>query len=323
MDPFDLRLGRISPVGSRRKFAQTGNGFLEELNSHIRHLEKVLETSRKKGGKTKILIINCSHRNEDGCPQETSKSVRLCDSIIENISGSNVETKLLDLSRATSEKGKNIWACKGCFSTSPALCHFGCSCYPNEELGQNPDWMHDEIYELLLESHGVFFVSPTYWYSMPGLLKNMLDRMVCLDGANPDPSTTLTSDGKSVKDAKKAKALERGPKEGGDSIWEYIPKKAMAGKVFAAYVHGDADGPDGATDALVKTLKWFGMIEASSSPDAIGYMKPYSDSHKHLDDYEDAWKLVKYQANVLVEKATKAHADGMPLPDLPPEELQK
>ena len=54
---------------------------------------------------------------------------------------SHATVEVLDLSRTTSEYGRNIHPCKACFSTAAALCHWPCSCYPNYSLGQSQDWM--------------------------------------------------------------------------------------------------------------------------------------------------------------------------------------
>ena len=66
---------------------------------------------------------------------------------------------LLDLSRLTSEFGRQIHPCKSCVSTSMALCHWPCSCYPNYSLGQTDDWMN-EIYPLWVAAHGILIVTP-------------------------------------------------------------------------------------------------------------------------------------------------------------------
>ena len=83
-------------------------------------------------GASRILLINGSSRTEHTCPGEMSKSWRLVElarSIIAARGG--FETDILDLSRTTSEYGKTIHPCKACVSTSMALCHWPCSCYPN------------------------------------------------------------------------------------------------------------------------------------------------------------------------------------------------
>ena len=69
------------------------------------------------------------------------------------------------------------------------LCHWPCSCYPNHALGQVNDWMN-EIYPRWVAAHGVMIVTPVYWYQAPSVLKLMIDRLVCADGGNPDPTST-------------------------------------------------------------------------------------------------------------------------------------
>ena len=56
-----------------------------------------------------------------------------------------------------------------------------------------------EIYERWVGAQGVMILAPTYWYQSPAPLKLMIDRMVCADGGNPDPTTTH---GKTVSEAK-------------------------------------------------------------------------------------------------------------------------
>ena len=71
--------------------------------------------------------------------------------------GSGVD--ILDLSRTTSEFGKQIHPCKSCVSTSMALCDWPCSCYPNYSLGQTDDWMN-EIYPLWVAARGIMIGHP-------------------------------------------------------------------------------------------------------------------------------------------------------------------
>ena len=52
----------------------------------------------------------------------------------------------------------------------------------------------------------------------------MIDRLVCADGGNPDPTST------GGKDAARAKALELGG-------WDY--PKHLAGRAYGLVVHGD------------------------------------------------------------------------------------
>jgi multimeric flavodoxin WrbA len=137
-----------------------------------------------------------------------------------------IEVDVLDLSLLTSEYGRNIHPCKGCVSTAMPLCHWPCSCYPNHTLNQTNDWMA-EIYERWTAAHAVIIVTPVYWYQSPSPLKLMIDRLVCADGGNPDPTST------SGKTASKAKALEM-------AGWDY--PKHLAGRAYGLIVHGDVAG---------------------------------------------------------------------------------
>jgi hypothetical protein len=112
---------------------------------------------------SRILIVNGSSRTEHTCPGEMSKSWRLVEiarDVIATRTGFEIE--VLDLGRTTSEYGRTIHPCKSCVSTSMALCHWPCSCYPNYSLGQAHDWMN-EIYPLWVAAHGVMIITPVNW----------------------------------------------------------------------------------------------------------------------------------------------------------------
>jgi multimeric flavodoxin WrbA len=100
-----------------------------------------------------------------------------------NLSG-EVDVDVLELGKLTSEYGRNIHLCKVCLSTSPALCHWPCSCYPKYSLGQTQDWMND-IYPMWVAAHGVMIVTPVSWYQIASLNKLMMDRLICADGGQP------------------------------------------------------------------------------------------------------------------------------------------
>jgi multimeric flavodoxin WrbA len=60
----------------------------------------------------------------------------------------------------------------------------------------------NELYPRWVAAHGVMIVTPVNWYHVPSVLKLMIDRLVCADGGNPDPTSTHG------KDAAQAKELE-------------------------------------------------------------------------------------------------------------------
>src|SRR5271167_2175270 len=110
-----------------------------------------------------------------------SKTFRLTQIAKTVLEQAQIEVDLLDLSPLASEYGKVIYPCKGCVSTAMPLCHWPCSCYPNNSLGQVSDWMND-IYPRWVAAHGVMIITAVYWYQAPTVLKAMIDRLVCADG---------------------------------------------------------------------------------------------------------------------------------------------
>jgi multimeric flavodoxin WrbA len=247
-------------------------------------------------GPLRALLINGSSRSEHTCPGEMSKSWRLTMIAQEALTAAGIETQVLDLSRLASEYGRQIHPCKACFSTAAALCHWPCSCYPNYSLGQVHDWMND-IYPMWVEAHGVFIVTPVNWYQTSSSLKLMIDRLVCADGGNPDP--TLTHG----KNPKKAKAVEL-------AGWDY--PRHLAGRMFAVVAHGDVEGAENVRRSVSDWLKSMKLTPAG--PDAeidrsIGYFEPYATSHDALDRDKDIQAEVRIAAEELA-RSMQARRDG-------------
>jgi multimeric flavodoxin WrbA len=232
-----------------------------------------------------------------------SKTFRLSRLVIETLSQLKFETDDLDLSLITSEVGRNIHPCKGCVSTAMPLCHWPCSCYPNHAVGQTNDWMN-EIYPRWAAAHGVVIVTPVYWYQAPSALKLMIDRLVCADGGNPDPSSTHG------KKAEEAKALEL-------KGWPY--PKHLAGRAYGLVVHGDVEGAEGVRRALSDWLDWMGLIEAGQHARLdrfIGYYKPYATSHEELDRDLDVQEEVRNVARAVVQAVLDIRAGKLKPPEL-------
>ena len=224
----------------------------------------------------RILIINGSARSEHTCPGEMSKTWRLVTLAEPVFRERGFAVDILDLSRTQSEFGKQIHPCKSCVSTSMALCHWPCSCYPNYSLGQTDDWMN-EIYPLWVEAHGILIIAPVNWYHAPAALKSMMDRMVCADGGSPDPTSTHG------KKAAEAKALEL-------KGWPY--PRHLSGRHFGIVVHGDSVGAETLRRSLADWLTDMRLISAGRMAETdgyIGYMKPYATSHQDLDE-DDAFQ---------------------------------
>jgi multimeric flavodoxin WrbA len=219
--------------------------------------------------RSRVLVINASARNDGSCPSEISKSWRLSKMCEDVLHGEGIESDLLDLSLLTSDYERRIHPCKACVSTAMPLCHWPCSCYPNHSLDQDNDWMN-EIYERWVAAHAVIIITPTYWYQAPAVLKLMIDRLVCADGGNPDPSSTHG------KEAQEAKALEQD--------WDY--PKHLAGRAYGVVVHGDVAGVEPLRRSLTDWLDWMGFIDAGWDAKLdryVGYYESYADSHATLD----------------------------------------
>jgi multimeric flavodoxin WrbA len=254
-----------------------GPGFADPdyaLSDEWREAHERLQRAQVRWGRpetpSRVLVVCGSARNDGTCPGEMSKTWRLARIVADRVEASGVQADFLDLSELTSHYGRRIHPCKGCVSTAMPLCHWPCSCYPNHGLGQVDDWMN-EIYERWVSAHGVVIVAPTYWYQSPAVLKVMIDRLVCADGGNPDPTRTAG------KDAAKAKAIEA-------DGWDY--PQHLAGRVYGLIVHGDVAGIEAQRRALADWLDWMGLVAAGTRATIdrhIGYYEPYFDSHETLD----------------------------------------
>jgi multimeric flavodoxin WrbA len=253
--------------------------------------------------RSRILLVNGSSRSDQTCPGEMSKTFRLVEiaqRMIERERG--FETELLDLSLLTSQYGRQILPCKSCVSTAMPLCHWPCSCYPNHALGQVNDWMA-EIYPKWVAAHGVMIVTPVNWYQAPSGLKAMIDRLVCADGGNPDPTST------GGKDPRKAKDLEM-------KGWNY--PRHLAGRTFAVVVHGDAAGAETLRRILVDWLKDIGLVSAGHAAELdryLGYYEPYATSHEALDRDKDLQEETRNAARALVQAVKLLRRGRLAEPD--------
>ena len=243
-----------------------------------------------------VLLINGSSRSDQTCPGEISKTYRLCKIAEQTLATAGLVVDLLDLSRLTSEVGRHIHPCKSCVSTSMALCHWPCSCYPNYSLQQTSDLMND-IYPLWVEAHGVMMITPVNWYQAPTVLKAMIDRLVCADGGNPDPTSTHG------KKPDEAKALEL-------KGWPY--PRHLSGRLYSVIVHGDAIGAEGLRRNLSDWLTDMELVSAGSMAEKdgyIGYEKPYATSHDDLD-HDEAFQKDVESAAIALANAIELQAQG-------------
>ena len=292
---------RTKPAGPR--YADPKYELSVEWSATHKAVVRAERRQKSMAAKPRILLVNGSSRSDQTCPGEMSKTFRLVEiaqRVIERERGFEVE--LLDLSLLTSQYGRQILPCKACVSTAMPLCHWPCSCYPNHSLGQVNDWMA-EIYPMWVAAHGVMIVTPVNWYQAPAGLKSMIDRLVCADGGNPDPTTT------SGKDPEKAKQIEM-------KGWDY--PRHLAGRVFSVVVHGDTAGAETLRRILVDWLKDMGLVSAGHSAELdryLGYYEPYATSHQALDDDRALQEETRNAARALVEAVKLLRRGRLARPD--------
>jgi multimeric flavodoxin WrbA len=166
-------------------------------------------------------------------------------------------------------------------------------------MGQVNDWMN-EIYPRWTAAHGVMIVTPVHWYQAPSVLKLMMDRLVCADGGNPDPTTTHG------KKPEEAKALEL-------KGWHY--PRHLAGRAFAVVVHGDAAGAEAVRRGLHDWLLDMALVPAGGAAVIdryVGYYEPYATSHDALDRDEALFEETRNAARSLLQAVADLRAGRTP-----------
>jgi multimeric flavodoxin WrbA len=265
-----------------------------ETRDRIRAAE---QQQQLRASPSRILLICASPRTDETCPSEMSKTFRLTQIVRETIEpNKSFSVDFLDLCRLTAEFGRVIYPCKACVSTAMPLCHWPCSCYPNHAYAQVNDWMA-ELYPRWVAAHGIMIITPVHWYQAPSTLKLMMDRLVCADGGNPDPTTTH---GKMPEEAKELELKG----------WPY--PRHLAGRVFSIISHGDTEGAGSVRQSLHDWLCDMELIPAGN--DAIidryiGYYDPYATSHEALDK-DDALFQESRNAACILMQAVEDMRDG-------------
>jgi multimeric flavodoxin WrbA len=294
--------------GKSPRKRRAGPGFANpEVELPIEWLEardRILAATREHddaAARSRILVVCGAARTDQTCPGEMSKTFRLAQAVKEVIEGANAACDVLDLSLLTAEYGRQILPCKGCVSTAMPLCHWPCSCYPNHALGQVNDWMND-LYPRWVAAHGIIIITPVYWYQAPAVLKLMIDRLVCADGGNPDPTSTHG------KKAEEAKALEL---EG----WHY--PRHLADRLFGLVVHGDTEGVEILRRSLSDWLTDMALIPAgidAAIDRYVGYYEPYATSHDALDRDMALFEETRNVARAVLEAVKLSRAGRLPRP---------
>ena len=116
----------------------------------------------------------------------------------------------------------------------------------------------------------------------------MMDRMVCADGGNTDPTSTQ---------GKKAELAKKIELDG----WDY--PRHLKGRCFSLVVHGDTLGVDDAKRTLSDWLEEMELIPIGNFGELaryIGYFEPYATSHDALDKDKAIQEEVRNAARNLI-----------------------
>jgi multimeric flavodoxin WrbA len=154
----------------------------------------------------------------------------------------------------------------------------------------------NEIYPMWARAHGVMIVTPVNWYQVSSPLKLMMDRLVCADGGNPDPTRTHG------KDAAKAQQIEL-------DGWDY--PRHLAGRLFSVVVHGDVEGAENVRRSVADWLRYMNLVPAGPLAELdryIGYWQPYATGHEALDADAPVQEEVRNAARTLLEAVRASRA---------------
>jgi multimeric flavodoxin WrbA len=158
----------------------------------------------------------------------------------------------------------------------------------------------NDIYPMWVAAHGIMIITPVHWYMATSPLKLMMDRLVCADGGNPDP--TLTQ-GKDVALAKKVEL------EG----WDY--PRHLAGRFYSVVVHGDVEGAENVRRSISDWLSFMRLRPAGALAEIdryVGYWQPYATSHEALDEDKAIQEEVRNAARALVGAVRGSRAGVLP-----------
>jgi multimeric flavodoxin WrbA len=188
----------------------------------------------------RVLIISGSDRRQYNCPGVDSKSRSLMLHMAEKLP-KDWEIDYEDLGNVYGRE--RIQTCNACVSTSMALCVWPCNCY-SKGSWKEPDLLWNlDLYARLDMADAWAIIGPINWYAPTSNLKAMFDRLVCMNGGNPDESTIKH------KDPELAMKLEHTEK------WKELSVNHLEGRTAAFFCYGDEGGDEFGADERPKMLQ--------------------------------------------------------------------
>jgi hypothetical protein len=199
----------------------------------------------------RILIVSGSERRQYNCPGVDSKSRTLMLRMAENLP-QDWEIDYEDLGNVYARE--KIQSCNACVSTSMALCVWPCNCYSRNNK-KEPDLMWNlDLYARLDMADAWAILSPVNWYAPSSNLKLMFDRLVCMNGGNPDERLI------DHKNPEKAMRLEN------TEQWKEISLNHLEGRTAAFFCYGDAGANELDESGRPKILEHKNYFDPAAEP---------------------------------------------------------
>lgn len=199
----------------------------------------------------RILIISGSGRRQYNCPGVDGKSRTLMHRMADLLP-QEWEIDYEDLANVYGRA--RIQSCNACVSTSMALCVWPCNCYEKGSWIEKDLMWELDLYARLDMADAWAIIGPINWYGPTSNLKLMFDRLVCMNGGNPDESTI------DHKDPEKAMALEH------TEAWKELSVNHLEGRTAAFFCYGDEGGDEFGEDDRPKMLQHKSYFNPDEEP---------------------------------------------------------
>lgn len=199
----------------------------------------------------RILIISGSDRRQYNCPGVDGKSRTLMMKMADMLP-QEWEIDYEDLGNVYGRA--KIQSCNACVSTSMALCVWPCNCYEKGSWMEKDLMWEMDIYARLDMADAWAIIGPVNWYAPSSNLKLMFDRLVCMNGGNPDENTI------DHKDPEKAMALEH------TELWEEMSVNHLEGRTAGFFCYGDEGGDEMDENNVPKILQHKNYFDGDKEP---------------------------------------------------------
>jgi multimeric flavodoxin WrbA len=199
----------------------------------------------------RILIIAGSNRRQYNCPGVDGKARALMLRMAEMLP-QDWEIDYEDLGNVYGRE--KIQSCNACVSTSMALCVWPCNCYEKYSHAE-PDFMWNaDLYARLDMADAWAIIGPINWYGPSSNLKLMFDRLVCMNGGNPDETIIKH------KDPELAMKLEH------EESWKELSVNHLEGRTAAFFCYGDEGGDEMDQQNIPKILRHKAYFDGQAEP---------------------------------------------------------